>query len=542
MKRALQYALLAVLIAAAPAGTLAQKRQPSLEDQALATMKKATQFMMDKVSYKGGFVWDYLPDFSRQWGEMEAKRTMIWNQPPGTPTVGHLLLDVYHATGDEYYYEAAKKVAEALMFSQLPCGGWNYCFDFAGEGSLKDWYATVGANGWRLEEFQHYYGNATFDDEGTAQSSKFLLRMYVEKLDPAFRPALDRAINLVLESQYPVGGWPQRYPLMYEFSHHGKPDYTSYITLNDEVIGENIDFLIKCYQAMGLQGVKEPIIRAMNCLYLLQQGAPQAGWGEQYTLDLKPIGARTYEPDAITPGPTIGAIYKMISYYRMTGETKFLRGIPAAIDWLESCAIPADQMALSGKPPTPEGSISVPTFVEIGTNKPRYIHRTGSNVVNGHYYFDQDIRNTPSHYSSIGTVNITRLRKDYENTLAIPADKVTAGSPLLETKMVPLPKYFSRGRHIANPAEREASARNLISSLNAEGYWPVPLEMTSNPYIGPGKKDEVTPGNYMSVNVGDKYDTSPYRDPDPKMGISCKAYVANMFELALLVESLKTAK
>ena len=71
-------------------------------------------------------------DMSRSWGEMEAKRTMVWIQPPVTPAVGHLLLDAYHATGDEYYYEAAQKVANTLIWGQLACGGWNYVFDFAG--------------------------------------------------------------------------------------------------------------------------------------------------------------------------------------------------------------------------------------------------------------------------------------------------------------------------------------------------------------------------------------------------------------------------
>ena len=102
-------------------------------------------------------------------GRNGTKRTMVWIQPPGTPSVGHLLLDAYHATGDEYYYEAARKVANTLIWGQLECGGWNYVFDFAGENSLKSWYDTVGKNGWRLEEFQHYYGNATYDDAGTME-------------------------------------------------------------------------------------------------------------------------------------------------------------------------------------------------------------------------------------------------------------------------------------------------------------------------------------------------------------------------------------
>ena len=64
------------------------------------TMRRATQYMMDVASYKGGFVWNYLPDYSRQWGELEAWRTMVWLQSPGTPDIGQVLLDAYHVTGD----------------------------------------------------------------------------------------------------------------------------------------------------------------------------------------------------------------------------------------------------------------------------------------------------------------------------------------------------------------------------------------------------------------------------------------------------------
>jgi hypothetical protein len=139
--------------------------------------------------------------------------------------MGHLFLDAYHATRDEYYYQAAEKAAGALIWGQLPSGGWNYVVDFAGERSLRDWYDTVGKNAWRMEEFQHYWGNATFDDVGTADSAKLLLRLYVEKHDPRYKPALDKAIRFVLDSQYPSGTWPQRFPLKSEFFRHGLPDY-----------------------------------------------------------------------------------------------------------------------------------------------------------------------------------------------------------------------------------------------------------------------------------------------------------------------------
>lgn len=395
-----------------------------LDDQVINTMKTATRFMMNKVSYNGGFVWNYLPDMSRSWGEMEAKRTMVWIQPPGTPSVGHLLLDAYHATGDEYYYEAAKKVANTLIWGQLECGGWNYVFDFAGENSLKSWYDTVGKNGWRLEEFQHYYGNATYDDAGTMEAAKFLLRMYVEKNDPAFRPALEKTIDFVLKSQYPVGGWPQRYPLMYDHPFQGKKDYSSFITLNDDVIPDATEFLIQCYQAMGLQGVKEPIMRAMYLMISLQQGEPYAGWADQYTVDdLKPAHARSYEPRSVNTGTTVRLVNLMMDYYKLTADTRFLSGIPAAIRFLESMKLPESDVKKWKSQSTNPEAILVPRFVDPDTGKPLYVHRKGSNVKNGTYYIDQNIENTIAHYNSATFVNPGELRRRYEEVKKLPVSE-----------------------------------------------------------------------------------------------------------------------
>ena len=93
------------------------------------TMKRATRFMVEEVSTNGGYVWSYLPDMSRRWGEIEAKPSMIWVQPPGTATMGHLFLDAYHATGDEYYYSAAEEVGGALIWGQHRSGGWTQIID-----------------------------------------------------------------------------------------------------------------------------------------------------------------------------------------------------------------------------------------------------------------------------------------------------------------------------------------------------------------------------------------------------------------------------
>jgi PelA/Pel-15E family pectate lyase len=489
----------------------------------LAAMKRATTFMVDKVAYKGGYVWSYLPDMSRRWGEMEARPTMIWIQPPGTPSMGHLFLDALHATGDDYYYRAAEQVASALAMAQHPSGGWNYIADFAGDASLRGWYDTVGKNAWRLEEFQHYYGNATFDDAGTAESAKFFLRLYLEKRDANYKATLDKAIKFVLDSQYPIGVWPQRFPAAPAASLHGLPDYTSYATFNDDVAAENMDFLLLCYQALGDARLLDPIVRGMNAFIVTQLGPPQPGWGLQHTLDLQPAGARTYEPNALVTHTTATNLGLLIRFYRLTGETKFLARIPEAIDWLEKLTLPADVV--------PQGRTH-PTFVELGTNKPLYVHRTGSNVVNGRYFVDANPKGTIVHYSSFRRIDIAGLRKMYETAKATPPEEVIKTSPLkLGAGKVPIGRYFSAGEGGGQDAAK------VIAGLNEQGYWLAPLGYNSHPYTRDGSTTPA-PGDFSQTYVGDETDTSPY--PDPKlMGISIDAYIRNM---GALIRALPSSK
>lgn len=249
-----------------------------LNEKVKEAMLNSSKYMVEEVSTNGGYVWYYLPDLSRRWGEMEAYKTMIWTQNPGTVNVAHMFLNAYNTTKNEYYYEAAEKAAAALIWGQSSAGGWNYMIDFAGDRSLKLWYNTIGKNGWRLEEFQHYYGNDTFDDDVTSDAARFLLRIYLQKLDPKYKPALDKAINFIIKSQYPLGGWPQRYPLKYDFNKAGHPDYSSYYTFNDDVIWENINFLIQCYQALGENRFLDPIIRGMEFYLTTQQS--NGSWGQ----------------------------------------------------------------------------------------------------------------------------------------------------------------------------------------------------------------------------------------------------------------------
>jgi len=517
-------AVLAAALLAGTASATATVEQPSPappSSRILEVMKRATRFMVEDVSTNGGYVWTYLPDRSRRWGELEARATQIWIQPPGTASMGHLFLDAYHATGDEYYYRAAESVAGALVFAQHPSGGWNYLADFAGERSLREWYDTVARNAWRMEEFQHHWDNATFDDSATAVSAKFLLRLYVEKRDATYKRALDKALAFVLDSQYPIGAWPQRFPLKNEFTHHGQADYTSYLTFNDGVAGENIDFLVLCHQALDEPRLRDAITRGMAAFLVTQMGPPQPGWALQYTPDLQPAPARTYEPKALATHTTAANIELLMRFYRLTGDTRFLARIPDALDWLQALALPPG----GGRRP----GDTHPTFVELGTNRPLYVHREGSNVVNGRYYADYSPERTLSHYSAFRRLDVAGLRTRYEQLRAMSRDEATAGSPLLAAAgTVPLPRFFALTRG------GEPSAAEAVSGLNAQGYWPARLGSTSHPFRRQGSKD-VAAGDFSQTNAGDETDTSPFPD-GATVGISTAAYIRHMSALILALD------
>ncbi|MFD9211543.1 pectate lyase [Streptomyces sp. NPDC059544] len=544
-------------------------------------MRRAAVFMDEHVSYHGAYVWSYLPDLSVTWGEMEARRTMCWVQPPGTPSVGHGLLDAYHATGDETFLRAAERTGLALVRAQLPVGGWNYLHDFAGEASLRGWYDTVGANGWRLEEFQHHYGNATFDDAGTSTAAQLILRLYLERRNPVFKASLHRVVDFMLRAQLrggPAdGGWPQRFPafsgavtqtpwpderpswLPSDVGHGMEDgDYTRHVTFNDDVLGENIKFLLMCASALGRRDLNRPVLRAMACLHRLQQPGPQAGWGLQHLTRAAngrpagaPAGARSYEPRALTTHTTQTNVRQLFHYFRLTGDHAYLRRVPEALAWLESCRLTEEQKQEN---PLLRNSTH-PTFVEPGTNRARFVHRFGSNIRNGAYYYDHDHRNTLSHYSGGRSVDVAGLGRTYDEMMSMSRAEVAelrAASPLTPGRPYPLPRYFGfrdleltdlfRDAPLAPPEVTDAQADALVAGLGTRDHWLSPIGSTTNPYRGPAPATPYSGTAYMSKHVGDTYDTSPYNPSDPpaespyvpresEAGITTSAWTGNMARL-----------
>ncbi|MBN1293045.1 MAG: pectate lyase [Candidatus Latescibacteria bacterium] len=466
--------------------------QPKEQD-VLKAMVKATDFMMNTVSVNGGFVWKYTADLSDQWGEVPARKSMIWVQDPGTIGVGNMLLEAYKTTGDEQYLRYAKRIADALVWGQYPSGGWHYFIDFDMTG-LRQWYDEVASKCWGWEEYYHYYGNCTYDDNVTSDATRYLLNLYMTTFDPTYRVPLIKALDFILESQYPNGGWPQRYPLKYDYPHDGHEDYTSFYTFNDNVIQGNIHLLIETWEKLGNEEYIKAAYRGMDFLIISQLASPQAGWGQQYDMDMNSAPARSYEPASVMPGQTAQCIEDLEIFYMITGNKKYLRGIPEAIEWLENSYLPDSDKS--------NDRVTHATFYELGTNKPLYAHREGTSIETGRYWIDYEPRNFPGHYGMQTRINVEAIKNEYERVNALTPEEAQA-----EYKAK---KSTSERKREVEPE----TVKKLLDSMDNRGAW------------------------VEKLNVPDYIDL--IHNPRKEfMGISTATYIKNMETLINYIENLK---
>ncbi|HVE52406.1 MAG TPA: pectate lyase, partial [Ramlibacter sp.] len=430
--------------------------------------------------------------------------------------------------------------------------------------------------------------------------SQFMLRMYLEKKDPRFKAALEKAIGFVLDAQFKsgiaAGGWPQRFPRAFNavrampapnwpptgpgwehlqpgakngdvdpiegpggipgrphytgiFSGMEDGDYTNFVTFNDDVMGENIKFLLLCVFALGDTSLKAPVVAAMDCMYNIMYEydgipanssnpnagtVPQAGWGLQHlssdTVDAYgvlrraglPAAARSYEPRGLSPSVSITNANQLFHYFRLTGDRKYIAKLDRVFAWIDTCGLRNDQR-VGGDPE----SILTGTHarvVELDSNRPRFPHRYGTNIHNGAYYFDYDWRRTPSHYNASQNAGTATPKATLQRLQALSNAEIAAmvaNSPLNVNGERPLPKYFAVNGEVDFPhlwansvkgtATRTAEqTQALIDSLGEKNYWGTNQSLFTNPYTQDGPSAQYLGKEYMSTHVGDVYDTSPY--------------------------------
>ncbi len=424
---------------------------PPSRDEAAAALRRAVGFFRRDVSASGGYLWRYSADLARREGEGRATATTAWVQPPGTPTVGEALLAVFELTGDEYYREAARETALALVRGQLESGGWDYRIEFAAEARRRYRY--------RVDEDRPQARNvSTLDDDTTQSALRFLMRAdrALQFQDGTIHEAAEYALRRLLAAQYPNGAWPQRFsgpPDAREFPvlparypetwprRHPQLDYRSYYTFNDNTIADMIQTMFLAADVYDQPAYRAAAERAGGFILLAQMPEPQPAWAQQYDAQMQPAWARRFEPPAVTGGESQGVLRTLLDLFRQTGDEKYLAPVPRALDYLAASQLPGGGLA---------------RFYELRTNRPLYFTRQYELT-----YSDADL---PTHYGFKVGSKLEAIRVEYERLRASGAPRPREPSAAARPRLT---------RSLANQAEA------LIRQLDERGAWVEPGRLRS---------------------------------------------------------------
>ncbi len=293
------------------------------------SLEKGIAFIQS-LAIEGGYVYHYSMDGKEKWGEGKTDDRTIEVQPPGTPAVGMSFLRAYRITKNKNFLIAAEEAANALIQGQNELGGWEHKIYFDRPKGKK----------------------VSFDDNQTQSAISFLMALDQEIDRPALTEAVEKALDMMLESQLDNGGWPHQYPW--------QGNYHDYATFNDQGINDCIRVMIEANTHYGEEDITKSLQKVGRFLMISQLPPPQPGWAQQYNEYLQPAWARTFEPPAVCPSASVHNIHSLIDLYLHTGQGKFLEPIPDAIRWLKASRLPNGKWG---------------RFLELGTNKPLYYDR-----------------------------------------------------------------------------------------------------------------------------------------------------------------------
>jgi hypothetical protein len=285
---------------------------------------------MQTLAIEGGYVYHYTLDGKEKWGEGATDDRTIEVQPPGTPAVGMSFLRAYRITGNKKFLSAAVAAANALIMGQNGLGGWEHKIFFDRPKAKR----------------------VSFDDDQTQSAISFLMALDQEIDQPSLTESIEKALDLMVESQLKNGGWPHMYPW--------QGNYHDYATFNDQGINDCIRVLIEANTYYKNVRYAECLQKAGRFMMISQLPPPQPGWAQQYNEFLQPAWARTFEPPSVCPSASLHNINSLIDLYLHTGKGELLEPIPDCIRWLKDSRMPNGKWG---------------RFLEIGTNKALYYDR-----------------------------------------------------------------------------------------------------------------------------------------------------------------------
>lgn len=376
-----------------------------------AALKKAASFYAQNCSNSGGYAWRHSRDLRLSEGEGETSKTSSWVQPPGTPSIGEALLDVFEVTGDPQYLNAAKTAGNVLVRGQRLSGGWYYSVELdptkrVGEGYRDNPNHRPPKSGRDLKNL------TMLDDDTSPAALRFLMRL--DKVtgfkDPALKDTIAYAMKSILLSQYPIGAWthnydrwpkghdPKEYPILKasypaQWSRTWPNDWTGHYHLNDNISGNVLATMLLAHEIYGDDRYLAAAKRTGDFFLLAQMPDSQPAWAQQYDVKMQPVWERKFEPPAISGLESQYVLESLLLLYRKTGDAKYLEPFAKALPYLKKSLLRDGRLA---------------RFYELKTNKPLCFI-----VQDKVYHLSYDFSKAPDHYGFIFDSKLDRIEAEY---------------------------------------------------------------------------------------------------------------------------------
>lgn len=459
-----------------------------LRERATMALRKAVEFYRTKVSTEGGYHFQYAEDLSYGRSEMSEGPTRVEVQRDGTPLVGMAFLDVYEATKDNYYLDAAREVARALVRGQYCSGGWDYFIEFDPQKRAQFPYRADKRCSERTPSRER---PTTLDDNITQAAMRLMMRVDRDLgfKDAQIHEAALFALESLMKAQYPNGAWPQRYsrfsdPKAFPVKPASYPaswartwpgsDYQAHYTFNDDSIVDMIDTMLE-----GARIYNEPRYLASAekggaFILLAQMPEPQPGWAQQYDREMHPAWARRFEPPSVTGGESQSVMKGLLLLFRETGKRKYLEPLPRALAYYRRSILPDVESASEIRQRAcPKGTPCLARFAELKTNRPLYITKgtrvtaldQGTTTVDG-YEVSYSDASVITHYSVlVSGAGLAGIEQEYRELQK--ADPVSLKRPDRLHGLSP----WSLRRSPAESGNLEARVRTVIDAMDPRGAW-----------------------------------------------------------------------
>lgn len=464
-----------------PAALLAQSA-PS-RDQVLGAMRKAASFYVNQVATEGGYHFYYAEDLSYGRSESAEGPTQIEYQREATPIVTMAYLEAYDATGDKLFLDAARKAGRAYLRGQLCSGGWDYLAEFEPEKRKQFQYRADNNCG------DDKRGVTNLDDNVTQSAVRTMMRLdrALKFQDKQINESVKFALDKLIEAQFPIGAWPQRfnkppehskfpvkrasYPESWDRKWPG-PHYQLHYTFNDNTISDMVDMMLEAARIYNEPRYKASAEKGGQFILMSQMPDPQPAWAQQYDANMHPAWARVFEPPSVTGGESQGIMRILMVLYRETGDKKYLEPIPRALEYLKKSILPPVDRFVEARSRI-RGPV-LARFYELKTNRPLYITKgsrlnaagLGSRLIDG-YELSYSDESSITHYGVLTSgAALAGIEEDYNELV-----KVDPKSIRRPEKLSGLSPWSARPQPKPSRAELAAKAGELISSMDPRGGW-----------------------------------------------------------------------